>query len=157
MLLISIVLSIGLATQFANSVLSPINEGKLRFIPQQELSVTQEVQDDSPSMSRLSMEGNQQIYPMLQQPIIQQPMMQQPMMQQPMMQQPIMQQPMMQGFNTPFSLNPINQQQLSLLLMSSYARIMALTQLMNMQDKSQLYQSNHYSDPNLINQREYVC
>lgn len=76
------------------------------------------------------MEGSQTIYPIPQQP---------------MMQLPMMQLPMMQGFQSPFSMNPINQQQLSLLLMSTYARMMALTQLMSMQNRYQPYQPNQYS------------
>lgn len=71
------------------------------------------------------MEGNRQMYPMPP----------------PMMPPP----PMMQGFQPPFPFNPMNQQQLSMLLMSSYARAMALAQLMNMQNRFQFYQPNQYS------------
>lgn len=71
------------------------------------------------------MEGNRPIYPMPQQSMVQPPMI--------------------PGFQSPFSMNPINQQQLSLLMMSTYARMMALTQLMNMQNRYQLYQPNQYS------------
>lgn len=52
---------------------------------------------------------------------------------------PIPQQPMMQGFQSPFPFNPINQQQLSLLLMSTYARMITLMQLMSTQNRYQPY------------------
>jgi len=119
--------------------------------PQQESSMAQGYQDYFPNMPRVSMEGSQQMYPMpqqpmMQQPIMQYPMMQQLMMQQPMMQLPMMQQPMMQqmmrGFQPQYSFNLINQQQLSLLTMLSYARMMALIQLMSMQN---MHQPNQYS------------
>jgi len=87
--------------------------------------MTQGVQAYAQNMPQSPMEGNHPIYP------LPQPSM--------------MQFPMMQGFQSPFSMNPINQQQLSLLMMSTCARMMAITQLMNMQNRYQPYQPNQYS------------
>lgn len=91
------------------------------------------------------MEGNQHIYPIPHQSMMQQPMIQPPIMQSPIMQLPMMPLPMMHGLQSPFSMNAMNQQQLSLLLMSTYARMMALIQLMSMQNRYQPYQSDQYS------------
>uniref|UniRef100_A0A2S2PJ20 Uncharacterized protein n=1 Tax=Schizaphis graminum TaxID=13262 RepID=A0A2S2PJ20_SCHGA len=86
--------------------------------------MTREDQRFSSNMPLSPMEGNQNMYP-------------------------IPQIPMMQGFQPPFPFNPINQQQLSLLLMSTYARMITLIQLMNMQNRYQPY--NQYSDPTVNN------
>nr|BAH71375.1 ACYPI33755 [Acyrthosiphon pisum] len=133
MFLVSVVLSVGLSALFAEAFLSSINGGNLRFVSQQEPSTTQgdQAYGTAPNMPQSSMEENQPIYPMPQ--------------------QSIMQPPMMQGFQSPFSMNPVNQQQLSLLIMSAYARMMALTQLMSLQNRYPFYQPNQYSDPSVNN------
>lgn len=131
MFLISVVLSVSLTTIFANPLCPYMNRGNPNLLPQQKSSTTQGDQVYAPSMPQFSMEGNRQMYPMPP----------------PMMPPP----PMMQGFQPPFPFNPMNQQQLSMLLMSSYARAMALAQLMNMQNRFQFYQPNQYSDPAINN------
>ncbi|KAL4121099.1 hypothetical protein QTP88_013673 [Uroleucon formosanum] len=127
-----IVLYFCLTTIFAESFLTNIIGGNPRFFPQQEPSTIQGVQAYSPSMLQLSMERNQPIYPIPQQSMMQLPMM------------PL---PMMQVLQSPFLMNAMNQQKLSLLLMSTCARMMALTQLMSMQNRYQPYQLHQYSDP----------
>ncbi|XP_060867731.1 putative uncharacterized protein DDB_G0287113 isoform X2 [Metopolophium dirhodum] len=124
MFAISVVLSVSLSSIFADAFLSSNYEGNPRFVPQPEPSTTQGVQYYVPNMPQSSMEGNQPIYPLPQ--------------------QSMMQLPMVQGFQSPFSMNLTNQQQLSLLMISMYAKMMALTQLMNMQNRYQLYQPNQY-------------
>lgn len=62
-----------------------------------------------------------------------------------MMQLPMMPLPMMQVLQSPFLMNAMNQQKLSLLLMSTCARMMALTELMRMQNIYQPYQLHQYS------------
>jgi len=86
----------------------------LNFGSQQIPSMRREDQLYSSNMPYSSMEGNQNMYP-------------------------TPQQPMMQGFQSPFPFNPINQQQLSLLLMSTYARMITLMQLMSTQNRYQPY------------------
>lgn len=66
----------------------------------------------------------------------------------------IPQQAMMQGFQSPFPFNPLNQQQLSLLLMSAYARMIALTQLINVQNRYQPF--GQYSGTCIIINYSYI-
>ncbi|XP_060834553.1 transcription factor SPT20 homolog isoform X2 [Rhopalosiphum padi] len=123
MFLTSVVLSVCLTIVFAEPFF-PNVQANPNFVSQQVPSMTREDQRFSPNMPFSPMEGNQNMYP-------------------------ISQVPVMQGFQPPFPFNPINQQQLSILLMSTYARMISLIQLMNMQNRYQPY--NQYSDPAVNN------
>ncbi|CAH1721264.1 unnamed protein product [Aphis gossypii] len=125
MFLTSIVLSVGLTNAFAGTSIFPnVNQENLNFGSQQIPPMRREDQLYSSNMTYSPMEGNQNMYP-------------------------IPQQSMMQGFQPQFPFNPINQQQLSLLLMSTYARMISLMQLINMQNRYQPY--NQYYDPAVNN------
>lgn len=125
MFLTSVILSVGLTNAFAAySTFSNVNQENLNFGSQQIPSTRREDQLYSSNMPCSSMEGNQNMYPIPQQPI-------------------------MQGFQPPFPFNPINQQQLSLLLMSTYVRMITLMQLMSTQNRYQPY--NQYYEPAVNN------